>query len=403
MATAQRPRPHTRWNLPTDQASRLLLVARCDNWGGFARMPRALHQAGFEVAVLCYPEALIAKSRFVRWFYRFRGPAHTTREFCGLLAQAIEDFRPAMVLPGDDPSIHSLHSALGEPDIRSRLSPSVLKVLRRSLPPTGRMESTFNKNATLRAAQRLGLRTPAQVSAPSVGVALEFRNQWQDRPVVLKSPRGWSGLGVRICATDTEIREAYEELTRLHLLEEPEVGALPESADERTLRTLSVQQFVVGPAAIYSAVALDGEILAGYGVYKETVHPEPAGPGASVRFTDHPEMEATARAMARHTRFNGFLEFCFVIERETRHAYLLECNPRPAPIASIGHYIGVDLATYFHQALHGNPSRPRPKRTPDVTVALFPAEFQRCPTNPLLRTPYHDVPWDDPALLKAML
>jgi hypothetical protein len=37
------------------------------------------------------------------------------------------------------------------------------------------------------------------------------------------------------------------------------------------------------------------------------------------------------------------------------------------------------------------------------TVAFFPSEWRRDPESPYLVDGYHDVPWDDPALLRACL
>jgi hypothetical protein len=37
------------------------------------------------------------------------------------------------------------------------------------------------------------------------------------------------------------------------------------------------------------------------------------------------------------------------------------------------------------------------------TVVLFPREWQRSPTSEWLKTGHHDVPWDDPAVLRASI
>jgi hypothetical protein len=36
-------------------------------------------------------------------------------------------------------------------------------------------------------------------------------------------------------------------------------------------------------------------------------------------------------------------------------------------------------------------------------IALFPQEWLRDPKSPHLASAYHDVPWDDPALLHALI
>ena len=41
--------------------------------------------------------------------------------------------------------------------------------------------------------------------------------------------------------------------------------------------------------------------------------------------------------------------------------------------------------------------------TTEDTIALFPQEWQRDPASPLIRSAYHDVPWDAPALVRAYI
>jgi hypothetical protein len=36
-------------------------------------------------------------------------------------------------------------------------------------------------------------------------------------------------------------------------------------------------------------------------------------------------------------------------------------------------------------------------------VAIFPREWQRDPVSPYLKSAHHDVPWDDPAVVRASL
>jgi hypothetical protein len=36
-------------------------------------------------------------------------------------------------------------------------------------------------------------------------------------------------------------------------------------------------------------------------------------------------------------------------------------------------------------------------------VALFPQEWMRDPASPYLTNAFHDVPWDDPALIRAWM
>lgn len=94
-----------------------------------------------------------------------------------------------------------------------------------------------------------------------------------------------------------------------------------------------------------------------------------------------------------------------MIEAETGSAYLLECNPRPIPIGHLGGLLGVNLCQALFDGLQGQrpPAQDAADRSSSVVVSFFPQEWRRDPASPHLSTTYHDVPWDDPALLSAYL
>jgi hypothetical protein len=47
------------------------------------------------------------------------------------------------------------------------------------------------------------------------------------------------------------------------------------------------------------------------------------------------------------------------------------------------------------------PFRAAPKITEKDIVTLFPQEWMRDPASPFLTSGYHDVPWEEPELLRA--
>jgi hypothetical protein len=70
----------------------------------------------------------------------------------------------------------------------------------------------------------------------------------------------------------------------------------------------------------------------------------------------------------------------------------------------LGTLVGLDLARSFAEALAGNiPEAPQAINGEAATVALFPQEWRRQSASPALTQIYHDAPWDDPRLLKAMI
>jgi hypothetical protein len=49
----------------------------------------------------------------------------------------------------------------------------------------------------------------------------------------------------------------------------------------------------------------------------------------------------------------------------------------------------------------GLPSRSRAPMTDKDEIAIFPREWLRDPASPWLKSAYHDVPWDDPEVVRA--
>jgi hypothetical protein len=165
---------------------------------------------------------------------------------------------------------------------------------------------------------------------------------------------------------------------------------------------VSAVRFVPGMVAMRAVAAWRGEVVAGLSTVRELVHP-PLGPATLVRRIEHAEMDATARALVRRWGASGFLSFDFIIGAQDGQAYLLECNPRPVPITHLGApVLGVDLCAALAAAMQGRPA-PAPESAHHERVALFPQEWRRDPSSPWLREVYHDVPWDDPPLLRWLI
>ena len=62
---------------------------------------------------------------------------------------------------------------------------------------------------------------------------------------------------------------------------------------------------------------------------------------------------------------------------------------------------GRDLPAALYAALSGEDIHPAPKVTENDIIALFPQEWMRDPDSAFLKSAYHDVPWEEPELLRA--
>jgi hypothetical protein len=92
-----------------------------------------------------------------------------------------------------------------------------------------------------------------------------------------------------------------------------------------------------------------------------------------------------------------------MLEKETGNAYLIEINARATQIGHLALGPGRDLPAALYAAVTGNMVQPAPKLTEKDTIALFPQEWLRNPKSPFLESGYHDVPWEEPELVRTCI
>jgi carbamoyl-phosphate synthase large subunit len=383
-----------------------VLIVLLDDFSGVSRLPGALARSGFEIAALCHPYTYLSQTRHLARRYRWPVMRHRPQVLAALAA-AIDDFAPRLVVPGDQRSAALLQDLASGALVDESVTAPIVELLRLSLGDPAWYGERILKGSTCRAARALGLQVPEARESPTVEDALDFAAE-TGYPVVLKRDMGAAGDGVRICADAAAVRAHFAELAAaprrrfgLMQLARKLRGSYLRDCHLAIENHVNAVRYVPGPVAMRAVVAWRGEVLAGISTLREIVHPAPLGPSTLVRFIDHPDMEATARGLIRRWHGSGFFSFDFIVGVEDRRAYLLECNPRPVPVSHIGDLAGGDLCTALAAKLAGGSA---PAHVPARTerVALFPQEWRRDPTSHWLRDAYHDVPWDDPPLLRAL-
>jgi predicted ATP-grasp superfamily ATP-dependent carboligase len=204
--------------------------------------------------------------------------------------------------------------------------------------------------------------------------------------VVLKSEFGYAGKGVRLCANSAEASKAFSDLSA--------AGQHPR---------IVVQQFVRGTLGMVAAVAVDGKVLECVTAMKVHSYPGETSPCSVVKFIESEEMQGCLARLIQEYGFTGFCSGDFIIEGGTQSAYLLEFNPRPVPLCNIAELSGRSLCLALHSHFSGAGYQRIAPQTDHGTVALFPNEWARDPQSHYLHSAYHDVPWDDPSLLKTII
>ncbi len=375
---------------------------------GIARFPKALYEAGFKVGLLCAPDSFISKTRYVeqKRFLREYKPSITLfNSLAKDLSKAIEEFAPKLVLPGDERAVYCLHqiTRLAEKGQLKFISSETLAVIKFSLCDPTFYTATNNKNDAQALAKSLGISVPKQFVICHQEEAIAAANQL-NYPVVLKKGVGEAGLGVKICQTKEQLLDClnlplfrqpsrYKQILRKLLGRE--ISWIPNNS------AMALQQYIVGTPSIHCVAALKGKILASWTVIKEGVNA--TGQATRIRFVERPEMAAAVAKFVAHIGYTGFADFDFLIDAITDMPYFIECNPRPSPIFHLGKTIGIDLAQAMFAGLANQRYAALPRLNEHQPIALFPQEWLRDPHSAYLKSPFHDIPWDDPLLLRAYL
>lgn len=372
--------------MTTDSTRILILTTR--DWFGSARLPAALARAGFEVGALAFPGALITQSSYVSAQFSLPSAA-SDLELLTAIERTLRAFAPALVVPGDDPAVEVLHALAAQVFARGTPRGVLAACLERSLGEPGHYAAVQSRRALHAAARRLAVRVPEQSLVASASDAEAFAEQ-HGFPLVLKAENSCAGFGTAICEERVALTAAFSRLQARYGVGAPPLGAI------------SAQRFIRGRTAMRAIVASDGVVLAGLTAYKLETHPAPTGPSTVVEFFDNEEMERAARSLTKSFGLSGFASFDFMIEADSGAAYLIELNPRPVPICHLGGAFGDDLCGALWQRLTGAPPRGSLARAAGRRVALFPQEWVRAHDGSYFNQMFHDVPWDEPLLVRAL-
>jgi predicted ATP-grasp superfamily ATP-dependent carboligase len=375
-------------------APRLLLIATVP-WIFPARLAKALRTAGLHVEAVCRARHPLRLSRQSPRLHRL-GLVGEVRS----VAAAIDRSEPELLIPCDDPAVSILHALHGR-DGGGKLS----DLIERSLGDPQGFGVVASKSSLIALARSLGLLVPASVPVSSRAVLLQTLER-TGYPRVLKRDRTWGGAGVRVLHNDADARAAWRDVVGWVSV----LRAGRAAQRDKRLRALldpfanwsaavELQEFVNGTAANRAILCSRGKVLAGISVAAcETLYP--TGPASVVRVIEHPDMTHAAAVLAERLGLSGFFGFDFVISSSSGRAHLIEANPRVTPISHLAFANGTHLPAALYAQMTGMEPRPASVQVPGDHIALYPTEWLRDPSSPYLCRVYHDVPWDEPALVE---
>ncbi len=308
-----------------------------------------------------------------------------------------------LVIPCDEEAVRHLHELH-----RTSANPRTRALIQRSIGDPEHYDVTEARHKLLTMAHEEGVHTPASQLISSVA-DLSIWHATVPFPWVLKADGSCAGQGVRIVASLDEAEAVFEELNR------PVSGrlALNKLLIDRepfwlnrwragTRPTISVQSYVDGRPANCSVACWEGEVLAGICV-EVVVAESRTGPSTTGRVVHNAEMLEAARLVVRRLGLSGLIGFDFMIDAATGTAYLIEMNPRNTPICHINLGSGRDLVEALTAKISSRAIRARPAVTTNDIIVFFPDAWKCDPESQFLLTAYHDVPWEEPALVLELL
>jgi hypothetical protein len=375
-----------------------ILLATTGQLPSTARLAMELHDAGARVSLIAPNNHPARALDFITEHVTYRALAPRY----GLQA-ALLRLQPDIVIPCDERTVRDLHAIH-----RATRHDQVRLLIEKSTAPAETYPTITSRAALLSLAHRRGVRVPGSMALRDVW-DLERWIAGNPVPFVLKADGSWAGFGVRIISNVSLAGTEFRRMTRRSslrlalresLLEGNHFGIRSWARRERP--AMSVQRYIDGWPANVGVACWQGEVLAA--VCAESVATTSAtGPSTVARIIHNREMIDAATRVVKALGLSGMIGFDFMIEAATGAAYLIEMNPRNTPICAVRLGPGRDLAEAFVARLAGRPVRERPPRTERDIVVFFPDTWREDPANHFLRSGYHDVPWEQPNLVRILV
>jgi hypothetical protein len=364
-------------------------------WPSSARLAMAFLRHGCHVSALCPPGHPLRFVTGIRSIYSYQGLAAI-----GLLRAAIRAAQPTLLVPCDDVAVWQLHALhASEPDLRP--------LIERSLGAAEAYPAIQQRGEVLRVAQSLGIRVPVTQKLHS---ADELMHWSFDKPAVLKLDGTWGGEGVTIVRSLTEATQKFHSAPKTlkawmawkRYLVNRHFFALW-VWQRRKASKMTIQEFIPGRPATTMFACWRGEVLASSTV-KVLVSSAPTGAANVVQVFKNHEIEEAVRLLARKFQLSGFHGLDFVVEQDTDAAYLLELNPRATQLGHLNLSDDGDLAGVMAGKLRNEvPDKIAPENQIQSAIAFFPYAFKSNPGSVYLHQGHHDVPWDEPALVRELV
>jgi glutathione synthase/RimK-type ligase-like ATP-grasp enzyme len=369
-----------------------------------ARVSIALADVGFRVAALTPHGHPVRRSHKIHDHF-----AYCTRPKLRSTIRAIDRWSPDLLVCADDLAVRelqTLHQRTAASDDKARRY--ICELIELSLGPATSFPAMRNKSDFLACVEIEGIRSPRMIVIPATR-AFESRPADLIYPIVVKADQSYGGRCVRMVNSDADLRANVWELqtpTTWRGIFRRFSGAILGSVRLAPLmlplrRTISLQQYIPGRPSNRAVICWKGKVLAGISV--EVVEEEHKyGPASVVRLIDHSGMAKVAEQMVKCLDLSGFVGFDFVLD-SSNQAWIIEMNARVTPICHFSLADGTNLVGSLYTQMTGLRTPSRLAQINRGLIALFPGEIVRSPSSEYLQSCHHDVPWNEPEVIRSVL
>jgi len=353
----------------------------------------AMLRNGCRVVTICPPGSPLRVVRGIERHHLYRG-----MRSLGTLKAAMLRERPDLVIPCDDGVVWQMQRL-------HETTPELRGLIERSLGRPEGFAVVRDRASLLELAVELGIRTPM---TKRVETAQDIIVSGMAGRGVLKRSGTWGGNGVEVVASEEMALRAFRRLSApvkvgfawKRLLVNRDPLALWMWSSQETAE-VTIQQFVHGRPANAMLFCWQGQLVEMVTV--EVLRSQgTTGAGTAVRVIESGEITEAARKIAERLGLSGFYGLDFMLEEGTRLPYLIELNPRCTQLGHLNLLSGGSLAGALASKLTGGAVASVGMKERRAIV-FFPQAVKLNPENPYLHRGFHDVPWDEPELVKDLL
>jgi ATP-grasp domain len=375
-----------------------ILLASSTWWAFPAKLAIAFATTGATVNAVCASHHPLHKTSMVSRCFHYSAVRPLKA-----LTRAITLANPVLIVPCDDRTVRHLHALYTS--CRLRNSP-IADVIELSLGNSGSFDIADGRYDLILLARKMGVRAPEMLQIDKVKDLTAGLAQ-VGLPAIMKVDGTWGGLGVKVVESAEQAIRTFVDLSRplsasrvvkRQLFDRDPFTFLPWFHRERPI--VSIQSFVPGRPANCTVACWKGEVFAYIGAEVVSANSE-FGASTVVRVIEQVEMRRAATSLVKRLGLSGFCGFDFVIDA-TGIAHLVEMNPRATPLTHLALGPGRDPVAALSSLVIGQAFVSRAAVTNGDVVSFFPQAWLQNPLSDTLRTSFHDVPWEEPDLVREL-